>query len=135
MNARTVVIAGALLCGLGGCSTLNHGSVGVVDTERLTRNWPKFQNYNNQFSADMAAIDASRVPNKQKASEAQALQARMAQAQVELAGEIKDAAKQVADRDHLQLIVTHQFVGYGGTDITRDVEKIMNITESASPSP
>jgi hypothetical protein len=32
-------------------------------------------------------------------------------------------------------VVTREFVGYGGVDITPDVEKAMGITESASPSP
>jgi hypothetical protein len=32
-------------------------------------------------------------------------------------------------------VFTQQYVGYGGVDITSDVEKILNITERASPAP
>jgi hypothetical protein len=32
-------------------------------------------------------------------------------------------------------VFTQQYVGYGGVDITPDVEKILNITERATPAP
>ena len=41
----------------------------------------------------------------------------------------------MAGDKHLQLVFTRQFVGYGGVDITPDVEKILNITEKATPAP
>jgi len=31
--------------------------------------------------------------------------------------------------------VTKEGVGYGGVDITKDVEKAMNITDKATPAP
>ena len=31
--------------------------------------------------------------------------------------------------------MTREFVGYGGVDITPDVEKKLNITEAATPKP
>jgi Skp family chaperone for outer membrane proteins len=53
----------------------------------------------------------------------------------QLVGQIRDAATKVAQQKNLKLVVTKEFVTYGGTDITPDVEKAMGITEtSASPS-
>jgi Skp family chaperone for outer membrane proteins len=53
--------------------------------------------------------------------------------QNDVSGDVRNAAEQVADEKHFKLVVTRQFVGYGGTDITADVERILKITE-ASPS-
>ena len=48
---------------------------------------------------------------------------------------MRDAAQQVANDKHLRFVFTRQFVGYGGVDITPDVEKILQIVEKATPSP
>ena len=48
---------------------------------------------------------------------------------------MRDAAQQVATAKNLKYVLTRQYVGYGGVDITPDVEKILNITEKATPSP
>ena len=110
--------------------------VAIVDTQRLSQNWPKFQNYNNQLSVDMQTIDRSNSSADQKARERAALQVRYDQIQTELTKEVRDAATQVAKVKNFQLVVTRQYVGYGGTDITPDVERILKITEtSPSPSP
>ncbi|MBV9278360.1 MAG: hypothetical protein JOZ97_09000 [Candidatus Eremiobacteraeota bacterium] len=110
--------------------------VAIVDTQRLSQNWPKFQNYNNQLSVDMQTIDRSNSSADQKARERAALQVRYDQIQTELTKEVRDAATQVAKVKNFQLVVTRQYVGYGGTDITSDVERILKITEtSPSPSP
>ncbi len=55
--------------------------------------------------------------------------------QNEVTSDVRNAAAQVASQRHFKLIVTRQFVGYGGIDITPDVEKILKITETASPAP
>ncbi|MBV9972555.1 MAG: hypothetical protein JO135_04400, partial [Candidatus Eremiobacteraeota bacterium] len=99
-------------------------------------NWPKFQNYNNQLSMDMQTIDQSNTSAEQKARQRAALQAKYNQIQTELTKEVRDAATQVAKVQNFRLVVTRQYVGYGGTDITPDVERILKITEtSPSPSP
>ena len=46
-----------------------------------------------------------------------------------------NAAQQVAKDKHLSYVLTRQFVGYGGVDITPDVEKILQIVEKPSPTP
>jgi hypothetical protein len=35
----------------------------------------------------------------------------------------------------LKLVLTREGIGYGGVDITSDVEKALNITEKATPTP
>jgi len=108
--------------------------VAIVDTQRLSQYWPKFQNYNNQLSVDMQSIDRSNGSPQEKARERAALGEKYAQIQSELTKEVRDAATQVAKVNNFQLVVTRQYVGYGGTDITSDVERILKITET-SPSP
>jgi Skp family chaperone for outer membrane proteins len=63
------------------------------------------------------------------------LQLKYSQITLRLTQEIKDAASKVAQQKNLKLVVTREGVGYGGTDITPDVETAMNITEKATPSP
>lgn len=127
----SILTLAAVLSGCGG----NHpsGPVGIVDTARLLQYWPQFQNDNNQFSVDMAAIDSSRAPEGQKNKERVQLQLKYAQVQKDLTDQVRSATAQVARDKNLQLVVTREYVGYGGTDITPDVEKVLKITES-SPS-
>ncbi|MBV8727765.1 MAG: hypothetical protein JO233_08265 [Candidatus Eremiobacteraeota bacterium] len=108
--------------------------VGIVDTQRLSQYWPKFQNYNNQLSFDMQTIDRSRSSEQEKTRERATLQQKYGQIQGELTKEVRDAVTQVAKVKDFKLVVTRQYVGYGGTDITSDVEQILKITET-SPSP
>jgi Skp family chaperone for outer membrane proteins len=124
-----IALLGATACG-GPKST-----IGLVDVPRITQNWPKFQNYQNQLSADAYALQRSKRSAADKAREQAQLQALFAQAQNELAGEVSDAAKQVAAAKGLKYVLTRQFVGYGGVDITTDVEKILKIEEKATPQP
>jgi Skp family chaperone for outer membrane proteins len=136
MNNRFVfaTLAAALL-GLAACSKPPSSDIGLVDVARLTSNWPKFLNYQNQLNADVATIRGSRASDNEKNRELQGLQARFATNQTELTNNVRDAAQQVANDKHLRLVFTRQFVGYGGVDITPDVEKILNITEKATPAP
>ncbi len=110
-------------------------TVGLIDTERITSNWPKFQNYQNQIAADEAAIQRSNATNAQKAQQVAQLQERFVSAQRELTDDVSNAAQQVAKDRGLTYIFTRQYVGYGGVDVTGDIEKILKIDEKASPSP
>ena len=110
-----------------------HSSIGVVDTQRLLQYWPAFQNDNNQFSVDMATIDRSHASDSEKNRERAQLQGRYAQVQRDLTDQVRNATAQVAKEKSLSLVVTREFVGYGGSDITPDVEKVLKITET-SPS-
>ncbi len=120
---------------LAGCGGSSNSSIGLVDVTRLSSNWPKYTNYANQFSADEQAIMSGRASNGQKRRQAAQLAQQQAAVEGQLVKEVRDASTQVAQQKHLKLVVTREFVGYGGTDITGDVEKILGITEKATPSP
>jgi Skp family chaperone for outer membrane proteins len=130
---QTIIIATLTASAFAGCAAPS--PVGTVDVARIVANWPEYQTDQNQLLGEEQAIAASRqsTANKQKA--AAAMQAKYSQITLQLTQQIKDAATKVAADKQLKLIVTREGVGYGGTDITSDVEKIMNITEKATPSP
>jgi Skp family chaperone for outer membrane proteins len=136
MNNRLALVAlAASLFGLAACSRPPSSDIGLVDVGRLTSNWPKFLNYQNQLNADATAIQHSPVSDAQKQRELADLQARYQVSQTELTNDVRAAAQQVAAGKHLRFVVTRQFVGYGGIDITPDIEKVLDITEKASPAP
>ena len=137
MNNRLVFAAlAALLLGMTACSKpAPQGNIGLVDVQRLTSNWPKFMNYQNQLNADVGALRTAHMSDGEKARVMQGLQARFAQNQTELTTDVRNAANQVASDKHLQYVLTQQYVGYGGVDITPDVEKILQIVEKATPTP
>jgi Skp family chaperone for outer membrane proteins len=136
MNNRFVLVAlAASLLGATACSKPPGSDIGLVDVNRVTSNWPKFLNYQNQLNADMEAIQRSSASNVVKARQVQGLQLQFQANQSELTNDVRDAAQQVANNRHLSMVLTRQFVGYGGVDITPDVEKALNITEKATPGP
>ena len=132
---RRIIIAAALLASLTACSKAPQSSIGLLDVERIKANWPKFLNYENQLSNDVQTIERSGKPEAEKNRLRAALQQRFAQAQTEVSNDVSDAAKQVANDKHLTYVFTRQYVGYGGIDITPDVEKILKIEEKATPAP
>jgi Skp family chaperone for outer membrane proteins len=117
---------------LAGCATQTDSSVATIDLTRIQNNWPKFINYSNQLASDTASIQRSAGSQQQKARELDELRRRYVSMQNEVSGDVRDAAQKIADERHIKLVVTRQFVGYGGIDITSDVERALNITE-ASP--
>jgi Skp family chaperone for outer membrane proteins len=136
MNKLVFAALAASLLGIAACSKPPPSSdIGLVDVPRLTANWPKFLNYQNQLNADMNAIRVSHVSDSEKQREMAGLQVRFATNQTELTNNVHDAAAQVASDKHLRYVFTRQFVGYGGVDITPDVEKILQIVEKATPTP
>jgi Skp family chaperone for outer membrane proteins len=132
---RGLVVAGCALLLLTGCSTQPKSSVGLIDTARITSNWPKFQNYQNQIAADESAIQRANTSTAQKAQQIAQLQQRYVSAQRELTDDVSSAAQQVAKDKGLTYVLTRQYVGYGGIDITTDIEKILKIDEKATPAP
>ena len=123
----------AAAAALAGCGIQSDSSVATIDLTRIQNNWPKFINYSNQLASDTASINRSGASVKEKEAELDALRKRYVSMQNEVSGDVRDAAQKVADQRGIKLVVTRQFVGYGGSDITPDVEKLLNITE-ASPA-
>lgn len=125
-----VILAATMLAACGASSP-----VGTVDVARVVSNWSLYQNYQMQLLANEQSIAQSRASDSQKQREALALQAKYGKITLELTDQIKAAAAKVAQSRHLALVVTREGVGYGGVDITADVEKAMNITEKPTPTP
>lgn len=126
----TCVLGAALLSGCAPSSP-----VGLVDVSRIVSNWGQYQGYQAQLQLQEQAIAQKPESNAQKQRDLIRLQNQFTGISQRLIAEVQSAAAQVARQRNLQLVLTRQGVGYGGVDITPDVEKILNITESATPSP
>ena len=135
-TALRALVATAALASLAACGKNSSSTdIGLVDVQRISQNWPKFQNYQNQLANDAQTIERSRKADRDKAQARAQLQARFAQAQTELSVDVTAAAKQVAAERHLTYVFTRQYVGFGGVDITADVEKILKIEDKSTPAP
>ena len=109
--------------------------VALVDVQRITQNWSTYQGYQAQFMMQEQQIAQSHVSDAQKASEVQRLQQQVSRYNTQLFDDVQNAAEKVATQRGFHLVLTRQGVGYGGIDITPDVEKLLNITEQATPAP
>ena len=132
MNKITILI-GLFAALLAGCAPSS--PVGLVDTSRIVANWSQYQGYQAQLMMQEQTIAQSHESTAQKQSDAQQLQVRYGRITQQLTAEVQNAAEQVAKQRGLKLVLTRQGVGYGGIDIPPDVEKILNITERATPAP
>ena len=133
---RTILAGLAVLvvaAALAGCAS-QQSQVATVNITRITQNWPKFINYNNQLASDTDAINRSSASPRDKQRQLDQLRQQFIKMQEEVTNDVRVAAEQVASQRHFKLVITREFVGYGGTDITTDVEKILKITEK-SPAP
>jgi Skp family chaperone for outer membrane proteins len=131
---KRIIVAALAAAALAACSG-NSSPVGLLDVQRITSNWPQYTNANNQMLADERSIETGPGSNADKQRKVMQMNAKYSQVSQQLVNQIKDAATKVAQQKNLKLVVTREFIGYGGVDITPDVEKAMGITESASPSP
>jgi Skp family chaperone for outer membrane proteins len=118
---------------LAGCAP--HSPIGLVDVQRIVTNWPEYQGYQNQLYADERSIASRRESAKNKQRAALLLQQKYAKVTDQLSAQIRDAAGKIASQRRLKLVLTREGIGYGGVDITSDVEKALNITEKATPKP
>jgi Skp family chaperone for outer membrane proteins len=134
-NAGRVLLSCFLLTALAACSKPPTDDIGLIDVQRIMQNWPKFQNYQNQLAMDAQTIERSNKSAQVKARMRSELQQRFNQDQSELYNDVTEAAKQVAASRNLKLVFTRQFVGYGGVDITPDIEKALKIDDKSTPAP
>ncbi|HEY6450476.1 MAG TPA: hypothetical protein VIX60_07345 [Candidatus Cybelea sp.] len=116
-----------------GCAT--RSPIGLVDVQRIVANWPEYQGYQNQLYADERSIQSRRESAARKRRAAVALQRKYSQVTDRLSQQIRDAAGKIASARQLKLVLTREGIGYGGVDITGDVERALNITEKATPTP
>ncbi len=132
------MIKNAVICifitvtGLVGCAPSS--PIGLVDTQRIVANWSQYQGYQAELMLEEQTIAQSHVSTQQKQGEVRQLQQRYGKIQQQLVAELQNAAAQVAKAKGLKLVFTRQGVGWGGVDITPDVERALNITESATPA-
>jgi Skp family chaperone for outer membrane proteins len=101
-----------------------HSSIGLVDVQRIVSNWPEYQGYQTQL-----------LNEERRVSDAAGLERKYAKVTDQLSAQIRDAAGKIASQSQLKLVLTREGIGYGGVDITSDVEKALNITEKATPTP
>jgi Skp family chaperone for outer membrane proteins len=128
---KRIIFLALALATTAGCASQPDSTVATIDLTRIQNNWPKFINYSNQLASDTASINRSTASQQQKQQELDELRKRYVSMQNEVTGDVRDAAAKVADERHIKLVVTRQFVGYGGIDITADVEKLLNIVETS----
>ncbi len=129
---KHILILGTVAA-LAGCATSS--PIGLVDMQRIVANWSEYQGYQNQLYADERAIQGRRESTRRKQREAVELQRKYARVTDQLSSQIRDAAGKIASQRKLKLVLTREGIGYGGVDITADVEKALNITEKATPTP
>lgn len=127
----TAALAATLLAGCGGA----HSSIGLVDIQRLTANWPLYNNASAQLMADERAVETGKGSAQQKQREVMQLEKKYSRISNQLVTQIRDAATKIAQQKQLKLVLTKEYIGYGGTDITPEVEKALGITEKATPTP
>jgi len=123
-------LAAALIAG---CA--NNSPVGLVDVQRIVSNWTVYQSFQQQLLADEQQIAQSKASTAQKQRLAAELQKKYAGITDELTKQIRDAASKVAQQKNLTLVITREGVGYGGVDITKEVEAALHITDKATPAP
>ena len=127
------VFCAAALAGMAGCGTSS--PIGLVDVQRIVSNWPEYQGYQTQLLSDERSIRSQRGNARQKQRAAFIMEQKYSKITQQLTQQIRDAATKIAQQKQLKLVLTREGIGYGGVDITPDVEKSLNITEKATPTP
>jgi Skp family chaperone for outer membrane proteins len=124
-----------LLCGTILTACAASSPIGLVDVQRIVNNWSEYQGYQNQLLVEERSIASRRESSARKQIDALALQRKYAKITDQLSQQIRTAAGKIAAQRQLKLVLTREGIGYGGVDITGDVEKTLNITEKATPTP
>jgi|SRR5579872_889632 len=131
-SLRATVLLLTLAVAASGCAA-RRSEIAFVDTQRISANWPKFINYQNQLYSDLQAIENAKESQQQKAAQVARVQALYGRYEADLTRQVRGAATEVAKRHGYMLVVTREGRAYGGVDVTKEVESILNITEKAGP--
>lgn len=120
-----------------GCERKAPG-MGIVDIQRVIKNWHKFQDYNNRLAEEkerfLRAInkdyllkesidEVEKRLNPKEREEFSRLKQKWQKWEDALTEEIRKAAQVVADQLKLNFVITSNGVEYGGVDITADILK------------
>jgi Skp family chaperone for outer membrane proteins len=132
VKARIVIATLAAVL-FAGCA--NNSPIGTIDVNRVVNNWDVYQRYQQQLMLEEQGIASGKGSNADKGRQVQALRKKYASITEQLSNQIRDAAAKIAQQRNLKLVVTQEGVGYGGVDITKDVEAAMSITDKATPAP
>ncbi len=133
MKKQHIILAALAALIVTGCAASS--PIGLVDVNRIVNNWPEYQSYQNQLYADERTIASGRGSTAHKQQAVLAMQRKYTKITEQLTQQIREAASKIATDKQLKLVVTREGIGYGGVDITPDVEKSLNIVEKASPAP
>lgn len=113
-------------------SAASSSSVGVIDIQAVMEAHPGRENANSQMEAFAQEVQkdfeekAAGMANEEEKATYQSqcmerLQNRYQELQTELFASIEAAAKKVADKKGIAVVISKAAVVYGGQDITRDV--------------
>jgi Skp family chaperone for outer membrane proteins len=133
VKTKYIFISALCLAASSGCAPSS--PIGLVDVQRIVNNWTEYQTYQSQLLAEEQTIASGKGSTAAKQKAELALQQKYGKITEQLTQQIRDAATKIAGEKQLKLVVTREGIGYGGVDITPDVEKSLNITEKASPAP
>ncbi|HET6274693.1 MAG TPA: OmpH family outer membrane protein [Candidatus Cybelea sp.] len=133
MKKQSFILFLCAAAAFAGCTA--RSPIGLVDMQRIVTNWPEYQGYQNQLYSDERSIQGRRESASRKQRDAFTLERKYERLTNQLSQQIRDAAGRIASQRQLKLVLTREGVGYGGVDITADVEKALNITEKATPTP
>lgn len=133
MKTQNSIILLTLAAALASCAP--HSSIGLVDVQRIVSNWPEYQGYQTQMFTEERSVSTRRESSARKQRDAFDLQRKYGKITDQLSAQLRDVAGKIAAQRQLKLVLTREGIGYGGVDITADVEKALNITEKASPTP
>jgi Skp family chaperone for outer membrane proteins len=123
-----------VLASLAACGAQSADQVATVDVARISANWPKFINYQNQLTADADVLERAHMSEQERKRQSDILRKRYDEMQDEVTGDVRRAAEQIAIQRRFKLVTTRETLGYGGVDITADVEKFLKITEASPKS-
>ncbi len=132
----SVVALALTQTGSGVASAASSGNVGVIDYRQVRSQHPDLQNLETQFNAAIEEVKkefdekSQGMNDQEKADYYQQSQQRLMQKQQELIEpvekSIEAAAKNVADKKGLSVVIEKSVVIYGGQDITQDVIAQLN---------